>query len=70
VVVDGDLLRTQVGMECLEASLEASEEASDEVGTVHTSIGVGIVAVDKHTVTEVENELAWEMETEIVPFED
>ena len=51
-------------------ALEAFEEAFDEVDIVHTSIGVGIVAVDKHTVIEVENELASEMEMEIVPFED
>ena len=57
-------------MEYPEASLEAFEEAFDEMGIVHTSIGVGIVAVNKHIVTEVENELASEMEMEIVPFED
>jgi hypothetical protein len=66
VVVDGDSSRTQVGMEYPEESLEAF----DEMDIVHTSIGVGIVPVDKHTVIEVENELASEMETEIVPFED
>ena len=49
---------------------EAFLEAFDEGDIVHTSIGVGIVAVDKHTVIEVENVLALEMEMEIVLFED
>jgi hypothetical protein len=70
VVVDGDSSRTQVGMGYPEASLEAFEEAFDEVGIVHTSIGVGIVAVDTHTVIEVENELVSETEMETAPFED
>lgn len=66
MAADGDSSRMQVGMEYPEAFLEAFDEAD----IVHTSIGVGIVAVDKHTVIEVENELASEMEMEIVLFED
>ena len=51
-------------MECREAFLVAFEG-----GIVHTLIEEGTVAVDNRTEI-VENELASEMEMEIVPLED
>jgi hypothetical protein len=48
--------------------LEASVVAFEEVDIVHTSIEADIEVVDTRIETVEENDLASEMEMEIVPF--